>query len=92
MTFSSSESEIARNPMSSTYDLGATGRDSEDRIGLALIFSRTSDAYRCQEHGIFRTFSLLFFTTFYVALSLSILFSQFHSSRKDNTRAIDPMT
>ena len=28
----------------------------------------------CQEHGIFRTFSLLFFTTFYAVLSLSTLF------------------
>ena len=37
----------------------------------------------CQEHGIFRTFSLLFFTTSYVVLPLHILFSQFHSSRKD---------
>ena len=46
----------------------------------------------CQEHGIFRTFSLLFFTTFYVVLPLSTLFSQFHSSRKDNTRVIDPIT
>ena len=51
MTFSSSESEIAKNPTSSTYDLGATGRDSEDRIGLALIFSRTSDAYRHDKTG-----------------------------------------
>ena len=46
----------------------------------------------CQEHGIFRTFSVLFLTTFYVVLPLSTLFSQFHSSRKDNTRAIDPIT
>ena len=46
----------------------------------------------CQEHGIFRTFSLLFFTILYVVLPFHVLFSQFHSSRKDNTRAIDPMT
>ena len=46
----------------------------------------------CQEHGIFLAFSLLFFTTFYVVLPLSTLFSQFHSSRKDNMRAIDPIT
>ena len=37
----------------------------------------------CQEHGIFRTFSLLFFTTFYAVLSHPTLFFQSHSSRKD---------
>ena len=44
MTFSSSESEIARNPTSSTYDLGATGSCSDEKMGLALIFSKTSYA------------------------------------------------
>ena len=46
----------------------------------------------CQEHGIFRTFSCCL-------LRLSMMFypfytrsTQFHSSRKDNTRAIDPKT
>ena len=55
--------------------------DYEGRIGL--------DPILCQEHGIFRTFSLLIFTTFYAVLSLPTLFFQFHSSRKDNTHAID---
>ena len=39
--------------------------------------------YNCQEHGIFRTFSLLLCTTFYVVLPPPhVLFSQFHSSKK----------
>ena len=47
----------------------------------------------CQEHGIFRTFSLLFFTICCLRYPLHILFLQFHSSkRQDNTRAIDPKT
>ena len=46
----------------------------------------------CQEHGIFQTFSLLFFTTFCFVLSLHTLFSQFHSSRKDKRRVLLIMT
>ena len=40
----------------------------------------------------FSNFFFIVFTTFYVVLPLSTLFSQFHSSRKDNTRAIDHKT
>ena len=40
----------------------------------------------------FEPFSVLFFTTLYVVLPSHVLFSQFHSSRKDNTCAIEPMT
>ena len=40
----------------------------------------------------FELFLYYFSPLFYDVLSLSTLFSQFHSSRKDNTRAIDPMT
>ena len=40
----------------------------------------------------FSNFFLLFFTTFCVVLPSHVLFSQFHSSRKDKTRAIDPKT
>ena len=46
----------------------------------------------CQEHGIFRTFSLFIFTTFCLVLPPHTLFTQFHTSRKDETRAIDPIT
>ena len=47
-----------------------------------LIARMESEGGHCQEHGIFRTFSLLFFTTFYVVLPPHVLFSQFHSSKK----------
>ena len=36
-----------------------------------LLFPMMLLSHHCQEHGIFLTFSLLFFTTFYVVLSLS---------------------
>ena len=48
------------------------------------------EAVECQEHGIFQTFSFLFYD-FLLVLPPRIPFSQFHSSRKDNTRAIDPI-
>ena len=52
------------------------GGSAEDRVILADMsnigmFKRV----HCQEHGIFRTFSFLFFTTFYVALPLHTPFS-----------------
>ena len=50
------------------------------RLCLRLCLEAVSGG--CQEPGIFQTFSLLFFTTFYVALPLHTLFSQFHSSKK----------
>ena len=40
----------------------------------------------------FSNFFFVIIMTFYAVLPLSTLFSQFHSSRKDNTRAIDFMT
>ena len=40
----------------------------------------------------FSNFFLLVFMTFRLFYLLHILFSQFHSSRKDKTCAIDPMT
>ena len=45
----------------------------------------------CQEHGIFRTFSLLLSRLAMLFYPSHLLFSQFHSSRKDKTRAIDRM-
>ena len=45
----------------------------------------------CQEHGIFQTFSLSLSRLLFV-LSLHILSFQFHSSRKNKMRAIDPIT
>ena len=51
------------------------------------------DTMECQEHGIFRTFSLLFFATFYVVLPPPrsfLLVSLFQEKIK--MRAIDPMT
>ena len=46
----------------------------------------------CQEHGIFQTFLFYFSRLTMLFYFFHVLFSQFHSSRKDNTRAIDPMT
>ena len=47
---------------------------------------------RCQEHGIFRTFSLLFFMTFCFFYSSTFFSLSFTLQGKDKTCAIDPMT
>ena len=96
---SSDEGSVGSNEvsevMSPQVSLETTGpqrvTDLPRYHSLVEDFGRLAD--RCQEHGNFRTFSLLFFMILYVDLPPPFFFfSQFHSSRKDNTRAIDPKT
>ena len=71
----------------------------QDKYGLSLVqesleqvLEEIREGSACQEHGIFQTFSLFIFTTFALFHLPHTLFTQFPTSRKDNTRAIDPMT
>ena len=58
--------------------------------GKVLLFRTVVNFVR--NMVFFKLFLYYFSPLFYDVLSLSTLFSQFHSSRKDNTRAIDHMT
>ena len=79
-----------------TANIAATGSTAAEVVDVALAGPvRPRGFVGCNgvtvRNMVFLNFFFAFFTTFYVVLFLPTLFSQFHSSRKDNTRAIDPM-
>ena len=89
-----------------SYQAGLLSRGVQSRMDPREPFNRVLDTAigvagavgvaafddMCQEHGIFRTFSLLFFTTFALLHPSTLFPLSFTFPRKDKTRAIDPMT